>query len=224
MMNEDLKEVCQVTLENRQNNLFAEERFVPRGIMRTAPAAVVPDELLEALNRKYSSGFRFEPNFINLLSNEAGIAVDEKMQAALQRIMFRRDDIYFLLDVVADPATRKDIVDFSNSCLKEYGCFEIPEVYRRYKDRMNSACIRNADDFECFYKQIGPDGVRCVEAPHMKNRVARYSSGNIEEPFREIAAKIAAVISEEYYGSCNEDDLHRKFRAFSTDLLGKIIK
>lgn len=32
------------------------------------------------------------------------------------------------------------------------------------------------------------------------------------------------MVSEEYYGSCNEDDLHTKFCAFSMDLLGKIIK
>ena len=42
--------------------------------------------------------------------------------------------------------------------------------------------------------------------------------------FKEKKKKIVSVITEEYYGSCNEDDLHTKFCAFSTDLLGKIIK
>lgn len=188
-------------------------------------ATTVPEELIKALNRDYSSGFRFEATYINLLSNAVGIEVDEKMQAALKHIMFRRDDgIYFLLDLVADAATRKDIIDFADSYLEEYGCFEIPELYELYVDKVNSECIRNADDFERFYEQIGKSGVRCVQAPYIGNRIARYSSGNVWGTFKEVAAKIVAVISEEYYGSCNEDDLHTKFCAFSTDLLGKIIK
>jgi hypothetical protein len=139
--------------------------------------------------------------------------------------MFRRDDgIHFLLDVVADAATRKGIIDFADSYLQEYGCFEIPEFYKLYEDKVNSACIRNADDFENFYEQIGKSGVRCVQAPYVGNRIARYSSGSVWGTFKEVATKIVAVISEEYYGSCNEDDLHTKFCAFSTDLLSKIIK
>jgi len=177
------------------------------------------------LNRSYSTGFRFETTYINLLSNATGVEVDEKMQAALKRIMFRRDDgVYFLFDTVADAATRKDIVDFADSYLQEYGCFEIPEFYQLYVEKVNPGCIRNADDFENFYEQIGKSGVRCVQAPYIGNRIARYSSGNVWGTFKEVAAKIVVVISEEYYGSCNEDDLHAKFCAFSTDLLGKIIK
>jgi hypothetical protein len=192
---------------------------------KAVPATAVPDELIESLNHNYATGFRFETTYISLLSNAAGIEVDEKMQAALKRIMFRRDDdVYFLLDVVAEAVTRKDIVDFADSCLEEYGCFEIPEFYKLYEDKVNPACIRNAADFESFYEQIGKGGVRCVQAPYVGNRIARYSSGSVWGTFNEVAAKIVAVISEEYYGSCNEDDLHTKFCVFSTDLLGKIIK
>ena len=190
-----------------------------------AAATTVPDVLIEALNRNYSTGFRFETTYINLLSNASGVEIDEKMQSALKRMMFHRDDdIYFLLDTVADAATRKDIVDFADSYLEEYGCFEIPEFYKLYVDKVYSSCIRNADDFESFYEQIGRSGVRCVQAPYIGNRIARFSNGSVWGTFKEVAEKIVAVISEEYYGSCNEDDLHTKFCAFSTDLLGKIIK
>ena len=190
-----------------------------------AMTAAIPDELIEVLNHSYSTGFRFETTYINLLSNASGVEIDEKIQSALKRLMFKRDDgIYFLLDTVADAATRKDIVDLADSYLEEYGCFEIPEFYKLYVDKVNSACIRNADDFESFYEQIGKSGVRCVRAPQIGNRIARYSNGNLWGTFKEVAAKIVSVISEEYYGSCNEDDLHTKFCAFSTDLLGKIIK
>jgi hypothetical protein len=189
------------------------------------PATTVPVELIEALNHNYATGFRFETTYISLLSNAAGIEVEEKMQAALKRIMFRRDDdIYFLLDIVADAVTRKDIVDFAESYLQEYGCFEISEFYKLYEDKVNPICIRNTDDFESFYGQIGKSGVRCVQAPYVGNRIARFSNGNVWGTFKEVAMKIVTVISDEYYGSCNEDDLHTRFCAFSTDLLGKIIK
>jgi hypothetical protein len=185
----------------------------------------IPDAVIDILKRNYASGFRFDTTYINLLSSASGEGVDNRMQTALKRIMFRRnDDIYFMLDIVADAATRKDIIDFADSYLEEYGCFEIPEFYKLYEDKVNSVCIRNADDFESFYEQIGKSGIRCVQAPYIGNRIARYSSNNVWNTFREVAAKIVAVITDEYYGSCNEDDLHTKFCAFSTDLLGKIIK
>jgi hypothetical protein len=192
----------------------------------TAPSTnAVPDVLTEALKRSYSTGFRFETTYITLLSNASGVDVGEKMQSALKRIMFRRgDDIYFLLDIVADAATRKEIVNRADSYLQEYGCFEIPEFYKLYIDKVNLACIRNADDFESFYKQIGKSGIRFVQAPTFGNRIARLSNVSLWETFKDVAAKIVTMISEEYYGSCNEDDLHTKFCAFSTDLIGKIIR
>jgi hypothetical protein len=188
-------------------------------------AITVPASLVDALNKNYTAGFRFETTYINLLSNASGVEVDEHMQSALKRIMFRRDDgVYFLLDVAADAAMRKNIVEFADDYLQEFGCFEISEFYKLYENKVNPNCIRNAGDFESFYKQIGKNGVRCVQAPQIGNRIARYSNGNVRGTFKEVAAKIVSVINEEYYGSCNEDDLHTKFCAFSTDLLGKIIK
>lgn len=185
----------------------------------------VPDVVVEVLNKNYVSGFRFDTTYINLLSNTSGVDIDARMQLALKRMMFRRDDgIYFLLDIVADVATRKEIIDFSDSYLEEYGCFEIPTFYKLYEDKVNPNCIRNADDFESFYEQIGKSSVRCVQAPYIGNRIARYSNGAVWTTFKEVAEKIVTVITDEYYGSCNEDDLCTKFCAFSADLLGKIIK
>lgn len=185
----------------------------------------VPDAVINVLIKTYASGFRFDTTYINLLSSASGVEVDERIQSTLKRIMYRRDDdVYFLLDIVADVATRKDIVKYADTYLQEYGCFEILEFYKLYQDAVNPNCIRNADDFESFYEQIGKSGVRCVQAPQIGNRIVRYSNDSVWKTFKEVAAKIVSVINEEYYGSCNEDDLHTKFCAFSTDLLGKIIK
>ncbi len=182
----------------------------------TASAPSIPNIVVDMLNKNYSLGFRFDTTYINLLSNTSGVVVDTQMQAALKRMMFQRDDgIYFLLDIVADAAIRKEIIDFADGYLEEYGCFEIPEFYKLFEDKVNSNCIRNADDFESFYEQIGKSGVRCVQAPYIGNRIARYSNGAVWTTFEEIATKIVTVITDEYYGSCNEDDLHTKFCAES---------
>ncbi len=187
--------------------------------------SIVPDSLIEVLNQNYTSGFRFETTALRLLSTTSGVEVDERMQAALKRRMFRRNDnVCFLLDTVADASTRKHIVEFADAYLQEYGCFEISEFYKLYEDKVNPKCIGNANDFESFYEQISNSGVRCVAAPQIGNRIARLSNGNVWGTFKEVSEKIVTTIADEFYGSVNEDDLHSKFYAFSTDLLAKIIK
>jgi hypothetical protein len=173
----------------------------------------------------YASGFRFEATALRLLSGKTGIEIDANMQSALKRQMFcRNDGIYFLFDHVAGAETREEIVQFADLLLDEYGCFEVPELYGLYADRLNAKIIGSAEDFEKFYGQIGNSDVRCVAAPQIGNRIARYSNGNVWVTFKEVAAKIIAAIADEFYGSVSEDDLHTKFYAFSTDLLAKIIK
>jgi hypothetical protein len=190
-----------------------------------ASATIIPDSLIEVLSQNYVSGLRFDTTALLLLGAASGVEIDERMQAALKRKMFRRDDdIYFLLDTVADASIRNDIVEFADAFLQKYGCFEIPEFYKLYEDKVNPKCIRNADDFESFYEQIGNSGVRCVAAPQIGNRIARFSNGNVWGTFKEVSEKIVATITDEFYGSVNEDDLHSKFCAFSTDLIAKIIK
>ncbi|MEG2001252.1 MAG: hypothetical protein RR053_07665, partial [Evtepia sp.] len=154
----------------------------------------VPDAVVEVLNKNYASGFRFDTTYINLLSSTSDVDIDARMQLALKRMMFcRDDDIYFLFDTIADAATRKEIIDFADSYLEKYGCFEIPTFYKLYEDKVNPNCIRNADDFESFYEQICKSGVRCVQAPYIGNRIARYSNGAVWNNFKEVAAKIVTV-------------------------------
>jgi hypothetical protein len=185
----------------------------------------IPNAVIAALSEYYAGGFRFDATALRLLSNKVGIEIDETIQSALKQQMFcRNDDVYFLLDATADAGTRNEIVGSADALLDEYGCFEVSELYELYADRLNPKCIGGADNFERFYERIGNREIRCVQAPYIGNRIVRYSNGTVWSTFKEVAAKIVAVITDEYYGSCNEDDLHTKFCAFSTDLLGKIIK
>jgi hypothetical protein len=187
--------------------------------------AVVPPSIIAVLSEDYSGGFRFDATALRLLPNKVGVEIDENMQSTLKQQMFRRnDDVYFLLDVVANAETRKDIVSFAGALLDEYGCFEIPELYVLYADRLNPKCIGGAEDFENFYERISRRDVRCVAAPQIGNRIARYINGNVWEIFSAIAQKIIAITNDEFGGVISEEDLHQKFCAFSTDLLAKIIR
>jgi hypothetical protein len=147
------------------------------------------------------------------------------MQSALKQQMFcRNNDVFFLLDVVADENMRKEIIGFADALLYEYACFEIPELYAFYADRLNPKCIGGAEDFEKFYDCISSSNIRCVSAPKIGNRIARYNNGNVWEIFGVIAQKIIAVINNEFGGVISEEDLQKKFCAFSAGLLEKIIK
>jgi len=189
------------------------------------PALIVPQAVLDVLFAEYAKGFRFDMTAIRLLSSKSGIEVDNTLQSALKRQMFSRgDNIYFLLNLIANEDTCKEIINIANALLDEYGCFEISELYALYEDKLNRKYISNADDFEKFYEFINTRTVRCVAAPYIGNRIARFSNGSVWNTFNEIAAKIVAVTHDVYGGTVSEDDLHSRFCAFSTDLLAKIIK
>jgi hypothetical protein len=183
------------------------------------------DAMLSVLFKDYASGFRFETTALRLLSGKTGVEIDANMQSALKQQMFHRGDgIYFLFEHIADKQTRKDIVRVANALLDEYGCFEVSELYGLYADKLNAKIIGNAGDFEVFYEQIGKSGVRCVAAPYIGNRIARFRNANVWGNFEVIADKIIALANDAFGGIISEDDLHREFRAFSVDLLAKIIK
>jgi hypothetical protein len=184
----------------------------------------VPQSVIAVLSADYAAGFRFDATALRLLSSKAGVEIDKNMQSALKQQMFCRNGVYFLLDAVADAKTHEDIAGFADTLLDEYGCFEMSELYALYADRLNPKCIGGTDDFEKFYERIGNRDIRCVTAPRIGNRIVRYCNGNVWETFDIIAQKIIAVTNDEFGGVVSEDDLHKKFRAFSTDLLAKIIK
>lgn len=204
---------------------FLAEKFPELLHGNGSPVLTVPQEILDVLSTEYTNGFRFDTTALRLLSNKSGIEVDNALQSALKRQMFSRgDNIYFLLEVIADEDTQKEIVNIADKLLDEYGCFEISELYVLYEDRLNRKYISNADDFEKFYEFINTGNVRCVVAPNIGNRIARFSNGNVWNMFNEIAAKIVAFVQDEYGGTVSEEDLHSRFYAFSSDLLAKIIK
>ena len=178
--------------------------------------------VIAVLKEYYPNGFTFDTTAVRLLSDKSDIAIDENVQSTLKRIMFRRkDNIYFLLDAITAPGLKKEITDVADSWLDDYGCFEISELYSVFINNVNEKAIRNIDDFEAFYEFIKGRDVRCVG--YYGTKIARINK-SMNDLSAEIAAKIIAIIHDENGGTLNEEELRRRFPAFSLELLATIIK
>jgi hypothetical protein len=178
--------------------------------------------ILKILTEDYAHGFKFDTTTLRLLSEKADIDIDEKMQAMLKQAMFRRsDDVYFLLDMIAGAEVRKEIIDFADNWLEDFGCFEVSALYLLFSGNLNNKCINTLEDFESFYEYINKRYVRCVA--YYGTRMARINK-SISDLSAEIAAKIITITHDEYSGTVDEDELSRRFPAFSLELLTAIIK
>lgn len=179
--------------------------------------------VMDALAQDYPNGFTFDTTTVRLLTDRAGVSIDEDIQAKLKQKMFRRsDNLYFLIDTVADRKTRKKIVDNADDLLVNYEFFEISELYSRFADSLNNKCIDNLDNFVIFYEFINKSDVRCVTSHG--TRIARVEDKNLRNLFLNIAARIIIIVREEFGGVASEDELQAKFPAFSARLLKQIIK
>ena len=185
-------------------------------------ATTIPDEIIEVLYRNYSTGFRFETTALRLLSAESDIEISGEIQNSLKRFLFRRnDDVYFLPDIIADAETRKEIVEFADEFLDEYGFFEISELHALFAENINDKCIYDTDSFESFYLFINKRNVRCVAANG--TQIARVQNENVRTLFSGVADKALAIIQDKFGGVAREDDLRVHFSAISTELLSSII-
>jgi hypothetical protein len=201
---------------------FAEQypEFLKGGVVSSGEQILEP--ILEVLNENYANGFRFEATAVRLLSDKSGVDIDGKLQTTLKRIMFcSTDDVFFLPDMVCDTNTRKDITDFANYWLDDYGCFEISELYDLFAGSLNNRCIDGLENFIAFYEFINKRSVRCVEC--YCTRIARINR-SVKDLSADIAKQIISIIHNEYSGTIDEHTLRDRFSAFSADLLASIIK
>lgn len=193
------------------------------GASSTPQITALLDPIISVLTQDYPYGFNFDTTSVRLLAEKSGMGIDANIQNVLKRLMFcRNDDIYFLLDVVADFETRKEIISVAGDWLYDYGCFEISELYALFVDNVNERAIRDPYDFEAFYEFINSREVRCVA--YYGTRIARVHNKSIRDLSLGVAKKVISIAHDEYGGTVNEDDLRDRFPAFSADLLGSIIK
>jgi hypothetical protein len=176
-----------------------------------------------ALSENYANGFRFDVTALRLLSTISNIEISDDIQTALKNALFRRnDDLYFLPDVIANKETLKEIVEFANEFLDEYGFFEISKLYTLFENDINDKAIDDEGNFENFYQFINDRDVRCV-ATH-GTRIARLQNKNRDTLFTKVANKITDMIRDEFHGAASEDDIMSNFDVISIDLLSSIIK
>jgi hypothetical protein len=185
------------------------------------------DDLLASviyvLAKNYSNGFRFDSTTLRLLSDESGVVIDDTIQTNLNKLMFKRnDDIYFLIDNVAEKEILDDIINKASEWLNNFGCFEIAELYELFSDIINSSCIYDVTTFEEFYESITNQTVRCVGV--YNTRIARQRDSNIQNLFSTLAANFVKYTHKECSGVISEDDLKNEFPAFSLFLISVIIK
>jgi phage anti-repressor protein len=183
---------------------------------------IIPDTVIDILTSDYPNGFVFDTTAIRLISDKSGIDVDDSIQSALKREMFHRnDDVYFLLDTVATAETCREITDFADTLLDNYGCFEVSELYAFFIDHLNERCIDGVENFEALYKFINKRDIRCVTT--YGTRIARVQTKSIYDISLDIARKVTVIVHDEYGGAISEDDLRNRFPVFSTTLLANII-
>jgi hypothetical protein len=186
-------------------------------------AECVPDSIITVLATDYPNGFTFDTTAVRLLSEKSGVEVDSGIQTALKRSLFCRDDgIYFVLDIVANAKTRKEIREAADMFLDDYGCFEVSELYALFINSLNEKSIDGLKNFETFYQFINRRDVRCVS--HYGTRIVRVQDKGIHDLLASIAQKIIDITRNEFGGVISEDDLRKRFPAFGADLLANIIK
>jgi hypothetical protein len=140
----------------------------------------IPASIITVLATDYPNGFTFDTTAVRLLSEKSGVEVDSGIQTALKRSLFCRDDgIYFLLDIVANAKTRKEIREAADMFLDDYGCFEVSELYAPFINSLNEKRVDGLKNFETFYRFINRRDIRCVS--HYGTRIVRVQDKGIHD-------------------------------------------
>lgn len=181
------------------------------------------DLIIGVLAKEYPNGFRFDTTTIRLLSDRLALEIGFETLTELKSQMFRRnDDVFFLLDIVADAEARTRIIEIADNWLSEYDCFELSELYALCKKDLNERCIDSLENFETFYDFINKRAVRYVNPYDI--RVVRTQRNGIQNIFRDVAVYLFNIIHNDFGGTASEDDVKANLPAFSTRLIEQIIK
>ena len=181
----------------------------------------VPQRVLHALYSMYKNGFKFETTSVRLLSEAAKTVVNEQMQDALKKVMFKRsDDIYFLPRSIASEDTRAEMAFISESWLDEFGFFEISRLYEHFADDINPVCILGVEDFESFYLQTINRSGKC--AGYFSTRLVRKTQ-SIDDSAKALIKAILNSARNSYGGVISEVNLNEDYPAFSIITLSRII-
>ncbi|MBP5621598.1 MAG: hypothetical protein J6X44_06240 [Thermoguttaceae bacterium] len=103
------------------------------------------------IEEHFSNGFVFDDSSVNLLENILGERIDPKELEIVKNSMFvRKDGVCFFRDLTIDSAFYDEILNQVAEYLNLNSGFESRVLYEKYRDHLNSSCIRSVEDFETW--------------------------------------------------------------------------
>ena len=178
--------------------------------------------IIDILKTDYENGFKFDATSIRLLSNKSGCYIDNNIIDHLKKILFKRkDEVYFLIDAIADDNTRNELISCSDNWLDSFGFFEVQVLADRYLSFLNQNIIIDFNDFIDFYGFINNRKTRCVD--WYRTKIVRISD-NMNNLANRLITELTKVINDDFFGTINEFELQERLPSLSIDLLDKLIK
>ena len=178
--------------------------------------------IIDILKTDYENGFKFDATSIRLLKNKSGCYIDNNIIDHLKKILFKRkDEVYFLIDAIADDNTRNELISCSDNWLDSFGFFEVQVLADRYLSFLNQNIIIDFNDFIDFYGFIHNRKTRCVD--WYRTKIVRISD-NMNNLANRLITELTKVINDDFFGTINEFELRERLPSLSIDLLDKLIK
>ncbi len=113
------------------------------------------------IEEHFSNGFVFDDSSVNLLENILGERIDPKELEIVKNSMFvRKDGVCFFRDLTIDSALYDEILNQVAEYLNLNSGFESFVLYEKYRDHLNSSCIRNVEDFETWLGDMTHGDIR----------------------------------------------------------------
>lgn len=176
----------------------------------------------KTLQTDYANGFRFNDSTLRLFADKIGFTLDAATVERMKKMMFCRDDLYFLPETVASCQTTSELIATVGDWFKRFKMFELSRLYERFESRLNAAAIRNLEDFEDYVVfSYNDSSIRSFEK--WKARFIRIGGLTQKELFAELFDSLRERVAKEG-GTLDEYYLNNAFPAFTLDALTRVVK
>ncbi len=179
--------------------------------------------IANAIREHFPSGFRFDDSNLSLLTSAMGERLDSLSIADVKERMFgRKDGVFFFSNFVIDRESEDALFEQVNKFADLNSGFEAGFLYEKYRDRLNSICVRNDGDFEDWLVKMSPVELRFTSVG--KFRIARLKTIRNDEEFTDALLQKIRDAANANYGTIEENDIVDTFDGFSLDCLSHIVK
>lgn len=176
-----------------------------------------------AIRERFSNGFRFDDSSLSLLTSALGERVDYNVLNIVKDMMFsRKDGVCFFSDLVIDSTSQNNFLKQINRYLDLNSGFESSVLYEKYRDHLNSSCVRNADDFEAWLGKMTNDEIKVFSVG--KHRIARLKKYRNDDEYIDALLTRIRNVAKDNYGTIEEAAIVKTFDGFSLDCLCRLVK